>query len=90
MSSREIGFGPGFIEKNQMFRVPQILRLPPFVTPDFNIGTILLGRDQDFFLNVSFSLCSARQSVARASVVPRDCRNSDRVRSGCSFNAFSI
>jgi len=49
MSAREIGFGPGFIEKNQMFRVPQSLRLPPFVAPDLNIGTILLGRDQDFF-----------------------------------------
>ncbi len=49
----EIGFGPRFIQENQLGRVQAGLPLPPETTGPRNVGAVLLAGAECLFLYVS-------------------------------------
>ena len=49
LSSRHIGFGPRFVDKDQMRDIPLGLLTGPLFSALSHVGTVLLGGVQGFF-----------------------------------------
>jgi hypothetical protein len=56
----------------------------PRLAPRCDVGSVLFGRVDDFFLNVNCSDRNARQIVITLSETPKRSRSSRNVASGCS------
>ena len=76
VASRQVGFGPRFIDENDFGRIDLFLRSAPSCTLLDNIGTILLAGNQRLFFRDCSSARQALQIVITQTSSPRSCFNS--------------
>ena len=81
----EIGAPPALIKKDEAGRVEGRGRRRPLRAGGRDVGAIVFGGADRFFLRVKPSCCTARQIVARLADVASATCSSARVRSGCSW-----
>src|SRR6202008_4511064 len=77
-------------QKHQTPGIQSELRDPPCRTLSDHVRTISFRGNQDFFLSVSLSACSALHSVCTQKSVLNLVFSSASVRSGCSSTAARI
>lgn len=84
----QVGFDPGLVEEDEAVRVWDCdLPLLEFLAFRGDVGPLLLGGDQRFFLNEIFKSRNAYQSVEMSQSTPSVIFKASRVRLGSSATA---
>ena len=83
-----VGFDPGFVEENEAVRIEaDVPERVEFFAGGDDIGPLLLGGDERFFLNEISKARKAFPMVVRSQVTPNVARKPSSVRLGFAATA---
>jgi len=83
--TRHLRVRPGFVDEDEPPRIESDLPRFPLEAFFRNVGAVLFGRAERFFLKEIRNLCSAIQMADREHCTPNRSRNSTSVASGCAL-----